>query len=151
VTLFCAILNLKTGEVHYSNAGHNPPIILRSGGAVEWVKMPVGLVLAVMPDAKYQTMTLTLGKGETLFLYTDGVTEAMNPSRQLYSDELLLRTTAALTGRTVVDLVKQVMVSVKDHAAGASQSDDLTVLALQFRGAPGPAAPGGAGGGDGAG
>jgi sigma-B regulation protein RsbU (phosphoserine phosphatase) len=134
VTLFCAILNLRTGEVHYSNAGHNPPILIRTAGGVEWVKMPVGLVLAVMADAKYQTMALTLAEGDTLFLYTDGVTEAMNPDRQLYSDERLLMTTAALHDRSVVDLVKEVMVSIKEHAAGASQSDDITVLALQFKG-----------------
>lgn len=135
VTLFCAILNLRTGEVRYSNAGHNPPIVVRADGGVEWLELPVGMVLAVMPDTRYQTMSVTLGKGDKLFLYTDGVTEAMNPAHQLYSDAKLLEATAALSAAGTDELVKQVVLSVKEHAAGEPQSDDITVLALKFKGA----------------
>jgi sigma-B regulation protein RsbU (phosphoserine phosphatase) len=135
VTLFCAILNFKTGEMNYSNAGHNPPVIIRANGKSEWLKLPDGLVLAVMPETPYQTKSTVINKGDTVLLYTDGVTEAMNPAHQLYSDDRLLKTAATLADRTAVDVVKQVVTSVKEHAAGAPQSDDITVMALKFQGA----------------
>jgi sigma-B regulation protein RsbU (phosphoserine phosphatase) len=134
VTLFCAILNQKTGEMVYSNAGHNPPLILRANKKAEWLKLPEGLVLAVMQDSKYQTKTTKLNKGDFLLLYTDGVTEAMNSSRQLYSEKKLLATLESLSGKSPADVVKEIVTSVTTHAAGAPQSDDITVLALRFTG-----------------
>lgn len=133
VTLVCGIINLKTGEIVYSNAGHNPPLILRAGGSVEWMKLPDGMVLGVMPESPYETRTVNLRKGDMLVLYTDGVTEAMNPMRQLYSDQRLFDTVATLAGREPGDVVKEVVKSVKTHASTAPQSDDITMMALKLR------------------
>jgi sigma-B regulation protein RsbU (phosphoserine phosphatase) len=135
VTMFCGVLKLSTGELRYSNAGHNPPLILRSTGEAEWLTLPDGMVLGVMPDLKYETFTTTFKPGDTLLAYTDGVTEAKSPQSTLYSDEKLLHLLAAQAGNTPAQLVTNVMHSVKEHASTAPQSDDITVLALRFGGA----------------
>jgi len=135
VTLFCAILNFKTGELCYSNAGHNPPVVVRKNGEGEWLKLPDGLVLGVMPDSAYENRSIRICSGDAVLLYTDGVTEAMNPARKLYSEELLMKTGRALSGKTATEAVKTIMDSVRQHAAGAAQSDDITVMALTFKGA----------------
>jgi sigma-B regulation protein RsbU (phosphoserine phosphatase) len=132
VTLFCGVLNLKTGELRFSNAGHNPPLIRKRSGEVEWLTLPDGMVLGVMPDVKYATSRITLKPGDTLLAYTDGVTEAHAPSGALYSDEKLIGLVRSESDLKPIDLVPTVMKSVKAHASTAPQSDDITILALRF-------------------
>ncbi len=132
VTLFCAILNIRTGEVVYSNAGHNPPLMLRAGGNVEWLKLPEGLVLAVMSDSKYQTRSIAMEKGDMLILYTDGVTESMNPKRELFSETALARVVGECNGMSPGKIVGNIVKSVKKHAGTEPQSDDITILAVQL-------------------
>lgn len=134
VTLFCAILDLRSGEIGYSNAGHNPPLLIRADGRADWLPLPEGMALALEPENQYETMRLTLRKGDALLLYTDGITEAMNPTFQLYSDERLLATSGAFRAAGAASLVKAVIQSVQEHAAGAPQSDDITALALRYLG-----------------
>lgn len=135
VTMLCATLNAYTGEVTISNAGHNPPLIIRAGGAVEWIKLPPGLVLAVEPTVTYSSVTVRLMPGDTVLLYTDGVTEAMDTKRELYSERRLEETARACAGMTPKETVDMVMKSVRAHAGGEAQSDDITVMALKFIGA----------------
>jgi len=130
VTLFIGILDLKTGELSFSNAGHNPPLILGANGNSRFVTLPDGLVLGVMPEAEYCDDTVCLEPGDMIVTYTDGVTEAMNPDRKLYSEAHLRETVATLAGRGVRDTVAEIVASVRAHAAGAAQSDDITVLAV---------------------
>ncbi len=132
VTLFCAILNIRTGEMVYSNAGHNPPLIIRTGNKTDWLKMPKGLVLGVMAETKYEDKTMQINKGDSLLLYTDGVTEAMNPTHQLYSEDRLLELAKTIPGRKPEESVMAVIKSVKEHAATAPQSDDITVLHISL-------------------
>ena len=131
VTLFVGILNLQTGELRFSNAGHNPPLILAANGECRFLALPDGLVLGVMADAEYRDDTVRLEPGDMIVTYTDGVTEAMNPAHVLYSEARLRKTLAALAGRGVEDTVSEIVASVKVHAAGAPQSDDITVLAVR--------------------
>jgi serine phosphatase RsbU (regulator of sigma subunit) len=131
VTLFIGILNLKTGELSFSNAGHNPPLILGADGASRFLTLPDGLVLGVMPEAEYRDDTVQLEPGDMIVTYTDGVTEAMSPDRVLYSEARLRETLARLAGRGVGDTVAEIVASVRVHAAGAPQSDDIAVLALR--------------------
>ena len=131
VTLFIGILDLKTGELSFSNAGHNPPLILGANGESRFVTLPDGLVLGVMPEAEYRDDTVYLEPGDMIVTYTDGVTEAMSPDRVLYSEARLRETLATLAGRGVGDTVAEIVASVRVHAAGAPQSDDIAVLALR--------------------
>lgn len=133
VTLFLAILDIRTGEVSYSSAGHNPPI-LRKADKTMFLESMNEPIAGAMPDVKYSTQHLTLAPGDLLFLYTDGVTEAMNNEQELYSDERLLEFLTQADMQSTADLIGQVNQSVAEFADGAEQSDDITMLALTYTG-----------------
>jgi sigma-B regulation protein RsbU (phosphoserine phosphatase) len=134
VTIFCAILDTETGELAFSNAGHNPPLLCPAGESPRYMIVPPGLVVGAMADSKYTTNTITLHDNDIIFLYTDGVTEAMNPSAELFGEERLV---SAAVGRqtedvrTFIDVIRK---DVLEFSNGANQSDDITMLALKFIG-----------------
>jgi len=120
--------------VRFANAGHNPPLIYRRGTGFEYLKIQAGFVLGPMANSAYVTETVTLGANDVFFLYTDGVTEAQNPAAELYGEKRLWE---ALNRGEVSDLtamVHAIRSQVEEHADGAPQSDDVTMLALKFRG-----------------
>ena len=131
VTLFVCILNLQTGDLRFSNAGHNPPLILAADGECRFLALPDGLVLGVLAEAEYRDDTVRLEPGDMIVTYTDGVTEAMSAKRELYSECRLRDTLMGLRGCSVENTVAAIFSSVKAHAAGAPQSDDITVLAVR--------------------
>jgi sigma-B regulation protein RsbU (phosphoserine phosphatase) len=108
--------------------------VIHADGRTEWLSLPVGLVLGIMPDVPYQTFTTTLNAGDLLLTYTDGVTEAKSVDSKLYSDDKLLALAEAHRRETAAEIVGTVMRSVKEHAKAAPQSDDITILALSFAG-----------------
>jgi sigma-B regulation protein RsbU (phosphoserine phosphatase) len=131
VTLFIGSLNLKTGELCFSNAGHNPPLIVGADGRCRYLQLPDGLVLGVITDTQYSDDRVQLEAGDMIVTYTDGVTEAMNTRRILYSEERLQGTLVSLAGRNVEETVSGIIASVKKYADGAPQSDDIAVLAVR--------------------
>ncbi len=135
VTAFIGILDVETGVFSYANAGHNPAWQLGANGT--WLKARKGLVLGIMDMVQYKTETLQLEPGGGLFLYTDGVTEAMNPEDELYSDprlhEVLAKTEEEVAGEAPSkELVDAVLADVHDFVNGAPQSDDITALAFRW-------------------
>jgi serine phosphatase RsbU (regulator of sigma subunit) len=133
-SLFYGILNLKTGEVVYANAGHNPPVAIRRNDSPAFLKVEAGLALAMMEETAYRSQTLTLRPGDSLVLYTDGVPEAMNEQQELFSDERLLTALASLQGLDPADRIKGLMTNLRDFTQGAEQSDDITLLMLTYNG-----------------
>jgi sigma-B regulation protein RsbU (phosphoserine phosphatase) len=134
VTVFCGMLNFRTGEFLYSNAGHNAPVIMHPGMRPEWLPLPDGFFLGTMEEAVYKTRKLLLAPGDTLLLYTDGITEAMNGEKAFYTDERLLRLTEEQRAVVPETLIREVLTSVQDFSGAEPQSDDITLLALSFRG-----------------
>lgn len=134
VTVFYGILNTKTGELKYSNAGHNPPYILEKDGGIVIIEPTHDKVLGILDDIDFHSKTITLKPGDGLFLFTDGVTEAMNREFQLYSEERLEKLLAEIKDKAPKDIVESVYNSVIEHANGADQSDDITMLALRYKG-----------------
>jgi sigma-B regulation protein RsbU (phosphoserine phosphatase) len=130
VTVFCGILNFATGELRYTNAGHLPPLVVRRGTGVGWLEIPEGTALGIDETARYSTKTTLLALGDSVILYTDGVTEAMNAEYQLYSAERLLTFLQCDPLSSCEKYVHDIFESVKAHASGAPQSDDVTVLAV---------------------
>ena len=133
-TGFCVILNTATGEIQFANAGHNPPLICADGGDFEFIQVPKGFVVGPIPDTKFESKRLTLKPNDIVFLYTDGVTEAMNPESQLFSDERLKQTLADLKEKDIKDIIHGVRAEIEVFAQGTLQSDDITMLALKFNG-----------------
>ena len=133
VTLFCVILNIRTGQVDYSNGGHNLPYYLHHGG-VSPLKNAGGRALGFAEQSPYASGRMVLGPGEALVLYTDGVTEAMDPNETEYSDQRLEQFLARNRGSSPRQIIGDLVSDVRHFAAGAPQSDDITALALLYFG-----------------
>jgi len=132
VTCFYGILDLPTGQLTYSRAGHNPPYLVR-GNEVQTLDAAGGLPLGMLKTVKYDAATVQLEPGDTLLLFTDGITEAMNPRQELYGEEKLtqlLRESAPHF--TVEEVVGQVIGAATAFAEGAPASDDMTVLGVRY-------------------
>ncbi len=131
LTAWVGVLDVHTGRVEYANAGHNPPLVRRADGSVEWLRGKSGPMLAVFGNATYRPRTLMLAPGDTLFLYTDGVTEAMDAKGELFGEERLEETLHAAPDGEPASISRVVRAAVAAFAAGAPAADDLTVLAVQ--------------------
>ncbi len=130
VTMFFGMLKPATGDLAYCNAGHNPPYRI-GGGALAALDEGKGIILGVRPQATYRTGTLTLEPGETLYLFSDGVTEAHDPAGLLFSEERLEAVLRAVSGRRSAEIVTVISDAVKSFVGTAPASDDITMLALR--------------------
>ena len=136
VTAWMGILELSSGRLECANAGHNPPLLLHADGSSEFLRIPPGLVLGGMETSKYRGNTLFLKAGERIILYTDGVTEAQNPSGDFFAEERMQQTMLN-QNRSKVTLQQQLVElnqAVTCFADGTQQADDITLLALEFQG-----------------
>jgi sigma-B regulation protein RsbU (phosphoserine phosphatase) len=135
VTVFYCVLNPTTGVLRYANGGHNPPYVRRAAASVETLNGAGGLVLGAMPGVRYLTHTVQLLRGDRLVLFTDGVTEAFNPTEELYGAQRLVDEVHVHGGGTPAALVERICGSVTNFAGNAPQSDDITLTVLTW-GAP---------------
>ena len=135
VTVFYCILDPKTGVLRYANGGHNPPYVRRAAGPIESLNGAGGLVLGAMPGVRFPTHTVQLLRGDQLVLYTDGVTEAFNPTEELYGTERLVDEVRVHGSGTPAALVERICQSITNFAGTAPQSDDITLTVLTW-GAP---------------
>ncbi|HEY7327145.1 MAG TPA: SpoIIE family protein phosphatase [Gemmataceae bacterium] len=133
VTLFYAVLDGEGGELCFANAGHNPPCLVRATGAVEELSGSQ-LILGAVPEARYATRSAPLQCGDRLFLYTDGVTEALNLQREQLSEQRLQCLLSEAAGDSPQEIIHRVMQGVRSFTAGAPQSDDITILAALYHG-----------------
>ncbi|MBP5377027.1 MAG: SpoIIE family protein phosphatase [Bacteroidaceae bacterium] len=131
VTVLYGIFNIKTGEINYSNAGHNAPYILHQDGSVEMVESFVNIVLGAFEDIKFKSNSMVLAEGDTLVMYTDGVTEAEDVDKNLFGDSRLESVLGELKGADSGTIVDTINKKVKEFAGDAPQSDDVTVLVIR--------------------
>lgn len=134
VTTFYGILDIKTGLFTYSNAGHNPPHIIRQDGKVENIAKSHGMALGVSDDIKYGQDEVTLNPGDMLYLFTDGVTEAENGTGALFGEPKLISSLTAYHNLSANELVNTIRSDLTNYAAGTPQSDDITMLAVRLVG-----------------
>ena len=135
-TIFLGAIDLATGEVSYSSAGHNPPIIIRKDGNVtdaEYLSVVPSAAVGVFDDEDYHCDSIKLNAGDAIFLYTDGVTESEDVNHKLFGEKETLRTiNATRTTDSVKMIVETMLKTVDEHAADAMQSDDITMLMLRY-------------------
>lgn len=136
VTAYCGVLDLRTGEVRYSNAGHNPPLLISADGSVRELATRPGLVLGYLPSYKYVEESAVLGKDEVLFLYTDGISEATNLSDELFSVARLIAALEANARESAERIAEATLEAVEGFVGEAPQSDDLTLLCFRYIKAP---------------
>jgi serine phosphatase RsbU (regulator of sigma subunit) len=145
VTFLCAVFEPGSGRLTVANGGHCRPVLLRQGEPPAWAVKNMGTALGFEPGLAFERTELTLRDGDTLILYTDGVTEAFNPQEECYGDKRLLADAGALAGQPVTSITAELLRRVRAFANGAPQSDDIAILAFKVGGA-GTAASGKAGG-----
>lgn len=131
VTLFFACINLQTGNIQYVNCGHQPPLILRHSGTVERMPDPHGIILGVMEDYDYNDLSAKLNNGDTILIYTDGITEAINSNNNMYGEERLIELLESSNAGSPQQLVKSIIDNVDQFVDGIDQFDDITVLSLE--------------------
>ena len=132
VTAFMGILEISTGVFSFVNAGHNPPLLKRKGQQFDWLSVKPGFILAGMEGMKYQQESITLSEGDELYLYTDGVTEAMNLEEELFTDQRLKEALNRHRKLDLKDLLASMKQEIDQFANGAKQADDITMLALRI-------------------
>ncbi|OGO59814.1 MAG: hypothetical protein A2Z36_03755 [Chloroflexi bacterium RBG_19FT_COMBO_48_23] len=133
-TGFCVMLNTENGEILFANGGHNPPLICTADGEFEFIQMSKSLVVGVMPDVKFECQKLILKPNDVIFMYTDGVTEAENPEKHLFSSDRLKNCLSSLKDREPTYIISAVRAEIEKFTRGMPQSDDITMLALRFNG-----------------
>ena len=133
VTAWMGVLDLKTGLVKFANAGHNPPLVRHADGSFEYLKSRAGFVLAGMEGMCYRGNELRLQPGDELFLYTDGVTEAMNKDDELWGEDRLRETLDRNAALDAAGLCRAVKDNLDAFVGEAPQFDDITMLSLKFR------------------
>ncbi|MBI4773711.1 MAG: serine/threonine-protein phosphatase [Deltaproteobacteria bacterium] len=136
VTVFLGILDLRTGDLEYANGGHNPPLIVPGRGDIEFVKRCGGALVGAMEGIVFESSRIVMAPGDMLFLYTDGVTEAMNEHMELFSEERLKRNLTSLRDRPIKEIVAGVLHEVHHFSQWVEQSDDITMMAVKYWGRP---------------
>lgn len=137
VTAFACVLDITTGEVRYCDGGHEPPFILRRDKEVETVKKESGPALCFFEDVVYKPGTMQLDPGDSLVLYTDGVTEAMNKDRKMFRREGIIQALQPFCAEATPaqTISKSILDHVRRWAGDTPQSDDITILVVQYNGA----------------
>ncbi|MDO4815796.1 MAG: SpoIIE family protein phosphatase [Bacillota bacterium] len=134
VTAWIGIIDLKTGLVSFSNAGHNPPLVRKKNGEFTYLRSKPGFVLAGMEGVRYRKNEVCLEPGDVIFLYTDGVTEATNASSELYGEERLEKKLNSLYTADVEVLCRGVKSDIDVFVGEAPQFDDITMLCFSYKG-----------------
>jgi len=132
VTAIFGVYNLKKGRFTFVNAGHNPPLLKKKDGFFEYVRTSPQLVLAIMNDTEYREEEIILEKGDTLYFYTDGVTEAMNSDNEFFGEDRLKDALNKYRSSFPNDLIYNIKSEVDNFADGAEQADDIAMLALHI-------------------
>lgn len=133
VTFFYAVLDPARHELRYSNAGHNPPMLLSKGGEPRLLETG-GPVLGVVPSFTFEEATVTIDPGDLLLIYSDGFTEAMDRRFEEFGEDRLLEATRAAWDLPAAGIVESIFDAVNKHAGDAPQTDDMTLMVLRYSG-----------------
>ncbi len=132
LTLFLGVLNMKTGVLTYCNAAHDFPFIVKSDGSVTEINKTHGLPLGLFPERGYKTSEIKLRRGDTIVLYTDGVTELLNSENEEFSYNRLRSYLGRLSGMSPEELIKNIDARLDKYKNGVQQSDDISLLAIKY-------------------
>lgn len=134
VTLFCGILNTSSGELEYANCGHNPPIKISADGSIIELEKTGGMALGVFENSEFTTKNTLLIKDEILFLYTDGITEAMDRNGDFYGQNNMIEKLKKCYNFSAKEVVENIDCSVKEFTEDFAQTDDITMLVIKYKG-----------------
>ncbi len=132
VTCWAGVYNTESGKLIFVNAGHNPPVLLRNGEKPQFINQKCGFVLAGFEGYEYEDEIIELKKGDEMFFYTDGVTEATNKSNQLYGNTRFLKCLEKVSGHELEEHIQILKDDIDEFIDGAEQFDDITVMAMKI-------------------
>lgn len=133
VTLFVGVLDLPTGRLRFCNAGHNAPVLVDSNkGTVTMMDVKPNLPIAIVPDVKFEGQEVIVTPGTSIFLYTDGLTEAENVEKELFDEDRMLKQLKESVNSDSKSMVEEMQEAVRNHVKNAEQSDDLTMVAIKY-------------------
>jgi serine phosphatase RsbU (regulator of sigma subunit) len=130
VTAFVAFVDAATGAVQYVNAGHNPPLVLRTDGRHEWLSEG-GTILGILPESPFAAGATALGPGDLVALYTDGVTEGADATGAMWGEERLVETVRRLRERPAAEIVRRIVAEVRAFEGETGPADDITMLVVR--------------------
>lgn len=136
VTIFYGVLNTRTGELQYSSAAHPAPCLHHADGNVELLEQVGGTLIGMMPNLEYDVKRIALRRGDTLFLYTDGVTEVMNESQDLFAENRLLECLKQSCGYPLEELTRRTFQELNAFGGKEIHADDITMLVARYFGPP---------------
>ena len=133
VTAFLGVYDPRDHKLYYARAGHNPPLVKNagSGGAVTRLDSVGGIPLGIADEVKYEDSVVQLRPGQTIVMYTDGITEAMNPQREMFGVEGIERALQICSGEPAC-VVNSINTALRDHENGVRPNDDQTIVALKI-------------------
>ncbi|HNY90286.1 MAG TPA: SpoIIE family protein phosphatase [bacterium] len=134
VTVFYGIFDTRNGSFEYCNGGHNPPYLISAEGKVRQLDNRGGVFLGALKNLEYESNVVMLQPGETLFLITDGITEAMNPGEEMFGEKRTEESLQSHAGESLNNLVENMIKEVQAFAGAQEQSDDMTCLTLRYFG-----------------
>jgi len=136
VTAVAGIMDTRTGRISYCDAGHEPPLLLRADGRVDVHEKTPGLPLCADDGYQYGSGVITLGRGDSLIVFTDGVTEAMDEARQPFGRQRLREALETCEAGSRPEVVTDTLMRhIQAHVGQAAQSDDIAILTIQYHGA----------------
>ena len=130
VTLFYCCININTLVMEYCNAGHNSPFVITKDGEITKLESG-GLILGMLPDVSYEKGSITLQKGDTVIMYTDGITEAMSKKEEEFGEERLIAICKQWSSSSVSEIKDVIISSVRSFSGEAPQNDDITLIVLK--------------------
>ena len=134
VTLFVGVLDLPTGRFRYCNAGHNAPAIIDGAtGEIKLLDVKPNLPVAIIPNMKFEAQEANITPGTTVFMYTDGLTEAENAAKELFGEDRMIKTLKGMENKTSKEQIEGMLKAVHQHVKDAEQSDDLTMITLKYQ------------------
>ena len=134
VTVFYGIMNMKTGDLEYANAGHNPPYILRNDNTIQKLENSSDIILGCFENHQFTSRIIHLDPNDGILLYTDGVSEAFDQDENAYGEKRLEQLLSTLDRLNANIIVNAIVEDVNNFAQGFPQSDDITLLSLKYYG-----------------
>lgn len=132
ITIFCGIIDINSGEICYTNAGHNPPILLCKNKSPEFLGSDRSPAIGIRDGSIYRKNKIILKDDDILFMYTDGITEAFSSGGELFSEERLLKEASCYKNQGIEWLSKEILEKIKIFSGNSAQSDDITIMAIQY-------------------
>jgi sigma-B regulation protein RsbU (phosphoserine phosphatase) len=132
VTLFLGILNVETGHISYCNAGHNYPFIMKDNGDVLELKGTHGTPLGAMPDIDYGISEVLLDHGDSMMIYTDGISEAIDVNEKQYTEKRILAQLSKMQGCNPETITRKLLLDLDGFVGEADQFDDITMLVIKW-------------------